>query len=202
MTTTTQPMSRRDVWLTIALAIAKGLPEPKEMTLYADRCGVSVQLESVAALNLWADHFKIPHRDRSHCNPKSGNWIHGWHSVSGEHPTGWSWQLTAYTLGREDAPEPSPLAEQVLAAIGGASCMTTKFRTPRPPQYNEERRNELAELSEAAATAEWVMGVLRTQVAAESGTPGFSRPMSRADARELAGAVLRLRPAAPRWPGA
>lgn len=80
--------------------------------------------------------------------------------------------------------------------------MTTKFRTPRPPQFDERRRDELAELSEASVAADWIAGVLRTQVAAESGTPGMTPPLSRADARELARKVLRLRPAAPRWPGA
>lgn len=111
-----QPMSRRDMWLTIALAVAQGLPEPKELTLYAERCGLSVRLESVAALDAWADHFKIDRRDSSHRH--NGHWIHGWHCV--DHPTGWTWQLMAYTEEPRTT-EPSALAEQVVAAIGGAA---------------------------------------------------------------------------------
>jgi len=117
--TNTNPASRREVWLTIALAVARdGLPEPRSVETYLQRGRgdlpfLVIVLDSHSAADAWArwlgvtefndkvhDQYKPPRIKRSYA----------WYDRAG-----WSWQIEGYeSVSEVDA---SPLAEQVVAAI-------------------------------------------------------------------------------------
>ena len=111
----TQPMSRRDVWLTIALAVAKGeISVPNETLIHdngawisysADRADTYEQAEQAAAhFGAAKDGFSVGGVTRwaspLHAPLSISVW---WHGEKEPEPT-----------------EPSALAELVVAAIGGA----------------------------------------------------------------------------------
>lgn len=132
-----QPMSRRDVWLTIALAVAKGeIDEPDEVGFVPSFDGRPpyVTLRYSAKFGSH-DHIR-PAADTLRMAARAAAAL-GLTSVS-DHPDGilrewtawdrdgWNWEVQARLPKGTDydnpsAPEPSPLASEVIAAIGSAS---------------------------------------------------------------------------------
>ena len=129
-------MSRRDVALTIALAIAKdGLPVPDEIQITEPR--PAHELGWYVTLN-YTTRDDIPSRPVGVVLPEAAEaarilglgslYTHPdgfvWDWSANRH--GWHWAVTAHvprgtlTMPEPDAP-PDPLAEQVIAAIGGAA---------------------------------------------------------------------------------
>lgn len=100
--------SRREVWLSIALAVAKGLPEPERLGLQDDDAAiVSMTLPTHDGVRQWATHLGL---GECEANPLDG-------SLWAPHcrRDGWSWQIRAN--GRPSVAAESSLAEQVVSAI-------------------------------------------------------------------------------------
>src|SRR6185369_4402590 len=112
-TVTDQPMSRRDVWLTIALAIAKGyIPIPEDFDIRDDIKSVDLVYNGrIGNPDPVADATKAA----AHLNLGEPT---GWgttHRVWWENFGAWSYNVRAYLA---DPEEPSSLAEQLIEAIG------------------------------------------------------------------------------------
>jgi hypothetical protein len=100
------PASRREVFLRIALAVAKDrLPEPMGVTLHADHEPPSAWLrfDTSDETRLWGDHLELA-EDLG---------IREWTGLNG----GWCWYVKA-TAAPAPA-EPFALADEVAAAIEG-----------------------------------------------------------------------------------
>ena len=104
MTEDKVPQPRREVWLSIALAVARdNLPEPMELTLYADHSppAVWVRFDAVNEARLWWDHLGFtdsPFPDRGEIN-------------------GWRWYVRHAEPVVPAPVEPSALADEVVAAV-------------------------------------------------------------------------------------
>lgn len=106
MTADRPMLSRRDMWLHIALAVARdGLPEPTVLTLHGDNRIVTLTTETAAAAAAWGQHCDRDDDGSLHSYSRNGvlymGDAHGWH-----------WQVRC-----PQADTGSGLAEQVVAAI-------------------------------------------------------------------------------------
>jgi hypothetical protein len=103
----TAPISRRDVWLTIALAIARdGLPTPTEqktITAYSGQPMLVLDVEHRSDAAAWAAYLGIEIRD--------------WHETA-ECLSTWGYFRGWRTNVRCTAADPSPIAAELVAAIG------------------------------------------------------------------------------------
>lgn len=103
-------ISRRQAWMKLAVLIADGLPEPKEINFpgRTQPDTIHMQFDTAEALSVWADELKVtkhtPHQDRD------GDWIHTASTVMGERWHGWYISLAAYVKGLA---EPEPVAEDL-----------------------------------------------------------------------------------------
>lgn len=133
--TPAQPMSRRDVWLTVALAVAKGMPEPDQVWIrpalpddnlpphvtvtYSARGCYARPVDVV--LHQATEAARILDLDGPNVHPQGIVWSWVAHGRQG-----WTWDVEASTpdgtLTMPAVPEPAPdrLAEQVIAAVGAA----------------------------------------------------------------------------------
>lgn len=107
MTTTSlrpPPATRRDVWLTIAVAVARdGLPEPPSVDLYEDVRIASLAFPDVADVTAWAAYLDAT---REEAAPRL--------TVLFADRAGWSWQL--HHQPRRNTEQ---LVRDVLAATDG-----------------------------------------------------------------------------------
>ena len=106
MTDTKVPQSRREVWLNIALAVARdGLPEPQALSMNPDHL-VCMYLDTADECRAWADWLGIEDSPRwqTKDNGTSSVWYHG-------DRFGWPWQISAFDLPSKT------LAAQVAEAI-------------------------------------------------------------------------------------
>ena len=98
----------REVWLTIALAVARdGLPTPRHFSVHDRIIGLS--LETHTDLRKWAEHFGLD-ESRIHLDSEGGLWAP--HFVR----DGWSYQVACYQPN-ESPTGPSSLAEELVEAI-------------------------------------------------------------------------------------
>lgn len=118
----TNPVSRREVWLDIALGIARdGLPEPRDVSMYPTACGipflapfVTLTFDTHAASDAWARWLGVAqHEDKLFEHYKPTPRIR--RRYSSHDRGGWSWEIEGYESVAEAGS--SPLAEQVVAAI-------------------------------------------------------------------------------------
>ncbi len=109
--------SRRDVWLTIAAAVAEGLPEPCAIHLYdRDRTARWTSTNSVARVSVdtleiaeqWAKHLGIVRR--SDTSLKDGSTAVSYDKNASESLTGWSWTIST------EIPAPVADASLIVAA--------------------------------------------------------------------------------------
>jgi hypothetical protein len=107
---TTPEISRKQTWCKLAVLIAEGLPDPKEIDFHADGSSIYIQLNTAEAVAAWAERLALRVNTPILADD---TWIHGASSVAnrdGWH--GWYVSLTAYTPA--DA-EPEPVAEDMTA---------------------------------------------------------------------------------------
>lgn len=108
MTEDKVPQDRREVWLNVALAVARdGLPEPMECTLYADHAPPSVWLrfDTDGQAQLWAEHLGLA-AGPGYLGERVGM------------RDGWRWYVRPCCTATGTV-EPSALADEVAAAIVG-----------------------------------------------------------------------------------
>jgi hypothetical protein len=107
------PKSRREVWLSVALAVARdGMPEPCSLNLYADVARISIDAGTLADFSRWATHLGVKVQDRL----RSGDGQRWIYRASGPLADGWHWGVNVSVPVGD--PEPSPeLAAQVVSAI-------------------------------------------------------------------------------------
>jgi hypothetical protein len=111
-------MSRRDLWLTIALAIARdGLPEPVDLSVHDDYHFVYLRLSRHADTHPWAQWFGIADNHRTYDREDLGSRHVRYNGLR----HGWSVEVSA------DEPIPTAggdadLAAQVVEAIGHADA--------------------------------------------------------------------------------
>jgi hypothetical protein len=97
-------ISRRQAWFRLAVLIADGLPEPREISFHVDSSSIYVQFDTAAALKAWARKlrmrvdtpFKAPH----------GDWIHSASTASAARWFGYYVSLSAYTKGDAEIEPP------------------------------------------------------------------------------------------------
>ena len=105
-----QPISRRDAWLTVALAVARdGLPTPESLHIY-EYGAVVIDCLTHADADAWAAHLDL-HQEPDLTSSDGKRLIRRWDSEPGRN--GYLWMI------RANAPvdPPSPLAAEVVAAI-------------------------------------------------------------------------------------
>jgi hypothetical protein len=112
------PTSRREVWLTVALAVARGLPEPRRLYLY-DRSvdgwtsgpTVYLELSDHASAARWATWLGC---DESKITlPLPGGRVHVTYDGVRD---GWFWTVESIEA-TPVVPAPTALAAQVVVAI-------------------------------------------------------------------------------------
>jgi hypothetical protein len=103
------PKSRREVWLSVALAVARdGMPEPQNLTFYdGNNRIVCIALHTHEAVRDWCAALNFD--DPSKFSLNGSLWGFG-------DRDGWAWQIKCH---RPEPPvaESSALAKQVAAAI-------------------------------------------------------------------------------------
>jgi hypothetical protein len=120
MTTLIVPKTRRDVWLSVALAVAQGLPATKHMRLHdasdpdwvragGDGSLASLDLSTHAEARQWAAHLDLLDSASTQTHPDGDRGLY----YSGVRD-GWSWSISAI---EPSEPSTSELAAQVVAAI-------------------------------------------------------------------------------------
>lgn len=98
------PKSRREVWLSVALAVARdGMPEPETVSVHDDI--VALNLDNHADVRTWCEHLNF---DDMRINSQNGG-LYGY-----GHLHGWSWHVHCH---QPDRPADGELARQVAAAI-------------------------------------------------------------------------------------
>jgi len=97
-------ISRRQAWFKLAVLIADGLPEPREVDFHVDRESIYLQFDTAAALKAWARKLRI--RVDSPIQAPDGDWIHSASTVSTELWFGFYVSLTAYTKGDAEIEAP------------------------------------------------------------------------------------------------
>lgn len=111
----TDKITRRQAWMKLAVLIADGLPDPKQIDFHADGEGIYFQLSTHAALTAWAEHFAM--REYAPNRTEDGTWIHSAsshsaHSAEMSNWHGWHVSLTAYVRGD---PEPEEATDDLTA---------------------------------------------------------------------------------------
>lgn len=118
--TPAQPMSRRDVWLTVALAMAKdGLPGPRSVDIRDDILTVHIEFEHgrLGDAQRWAEHLGLE-RDDDVTTTDGTKVIVCWSSPGYRAQHGRTWRVG--TTVPAEAPQSVALAEQVIAAVGAS----------------------------------------------------------------------------------
>lgn len=104
------PMSRRDVWLTVALAIARdGLPAPQDLRHHPGGWYI-LEADTAADARAWGEHLGLANR---HYDGHA--WAADWH---GHSPLLGGADVSVRCMSE---PALSPLAEQVIAAVEATS---------------------------------------------------------------------------------
>jgi hypothetical protein len=102
--------TRREVWLSVALDVAQGLPEPNMLHIHETdgQRIVSLGMQCHAEVRTWAEHLGL---GRCELNGPDGSlWAPHYER------DGWSWQIACHLA--EPAPEPDPaVAAVVMAAL-------------------------------------------------------------------------------------
>ena len=103
--------TRRDAWLTIALAVAQGMPEPCELTVGGPIDSIDITPHNLTDFHRWAEHVNArtdqpftTEAGRTIYSSFAKNW-HGWRT------------MIRYYADSTPSPSTSDLAEQVAAAI-------------------------------------------------------------------------------------
>ncbi len=97
-------ITRRQAWFKLAVLIADGLPEPREISFHVDGESIYVQFDTSAALKAWARKLRL--RVDTPFKAPDGDWIHGASSASTQRWFGFYVSLTAYTKGDADIEPP------------------------------------------------------------------------------------------------
>lgn len=108
------PKSRREVWLSVALAVARdGMPEPIDFDV--DQAGHSAYLRAAgrAEFDRWVAHLGVKVIEPMLSSDGVRNLLR---ARANRDADGWYWTVQAY-VPIDAEPEPSDLAEQVVAAI-------------------------------------------------------------------------------------
>lgn len=119
---TTTALSRRDIWLTIALAIAKhGLPAPTRVGLN-DSPSVDIDVDTPADAAAWSAHLDVTEQLRVIPTHDRQRQII---TYSGRRGDGWLWWIT--TSEPIPTTDTTDLAAQVVEAIVSPCCNGTGF---------------------------------------------------------------------------
>lgn len=102
-----EPMSRRDVWLTVALAVAKdNMPEPREMGEHVDGNWMIFEFDRKADADAWAERLGL--RDQ---NNYGGSWPADWGGPA------WGWHVTVRCMAERKSRPVDDVAAQLVDAI-------------------------------------------------------------------------------------
>lgn len=119
------PLTRREVFLRVALAVAKdGLPEPRDLIFIESAHAlpplVEITFDGFEAANRWGSHLRISRESEITDHGNRRVLRSGWDDKA---MPGWSLQVVGRE--RDSAPTPPELAAEVAAAIegdGSAPC--------------------------------------------------------------------------------
>lgn len=109
------PKSRREVWLSVALAVARdGMPEPIDFDV--DQAAHSAYLRAAGRpeFDRWVAHLGLKVFEPMPSSDGVRNLLRA--REANRAADGWYWSVQAY-VPIDAKPEPSELAEQVVAAI-------------------------------------------------------------------------------------